>query len=182
MDVSASLERVRPSFLILPINVVLLIPSIFAAPLGPPITQSAALIASRMNFDSACARVFGATDISRSGKTRLSRGATSDAPGDIMTARSMKFCSSRIFPGQQYCERACIVSSGTVSTRRFSRRTQSLTNAFTSNGMSSRRSRRGGRDRGKMFSRKNRSLRKVPWLTICFKSLWVAATIRTFTC
>src|SRR6266436_365400 len=146
--------RKRPSFRILLLRVVRLTPSLFAAPFGPPITQFVSIRVLRMWLYSASPSVTGGAGLTCSAHRRLSNGARSVAPGDRMTARSTKFCSSRTFPGQAYCIRAAIVSTGTVSTRRFIRREQSLTKAATSKGMSSRRCRSGGTAIGKMLRRK----------------------------
>jgi hypothetical protein len=46
-------------------------------------------------------------------------GERSVGPEERMTERSMKFSSSRIFPGQRHCTRVCMVSGGIVSIRSF---------------------------------------------------------------
>ena len=42
-------------------------------------------------------------------------GARNTEPDERMTDLSMKFSSSRIFPGQLHCVRDCMVSAGMVS-------------------------------------------------------------------
>ena len=44
-----------------------------------------------------------------------SSGRSSTEPGEKSTARSMKFCKSRIFPGQACALRTAIISSGIES-------------------------------------------------------------------
>ncbi len=95
--------RKRPSFRILLLRVVRLTPSLFAAPFGPPITQFVSIRVLRMWLYSASPSVTGGAGLTCSAHRRLSNGARSVAPGDRMTARSTKFCSSRTFPGQAYC-------------------------------------------------------------------------------
>ena len=49
-------------------------------------------------------------------------GARNTECGERMTARSMKFCNSRTFPGQGYRTSASMVSEGISSIRLFIRR------------------------------------------------------------
>src|SRR5258707_8432133 len=94
--------RERPSFRILLFRVVRLSPSLSAAPLGPPITQFVSSRALRMWSHSASSSVTGAAGLSCCDQLRLSNGARKIVPGDRITARSTKFCSSRTLPGQAY--------------------------------------------------------------------------------
>ena len=61
-----------------------------------------------------------------------------------MTARSIKFCNSRMFPGQLYRTSASIVSGGIVSILLFIRRAYRFVKCQTSFGMSSVRCRKVG--------------------------------------
>ncbi len=49
-------------------------------------------------------------------------GARNTECGERMTARSMKFCNSRTFPGQEYRSNASIVWEGILSIPLFIRR------------------------------------------------------------
>src|SRR5208337_1421442 len=72
---------------------------------------------------------------------------------DRITARSTRFCSSRTLPGQEYDEKAAIVSGGMWRMYLFVRRLKISTKCSTRSGISRRRSRRGGNEIGKTLSR-----------------------------
>ena len=73
--------------------------------------------------------------------------------GDRTTARSMTFCSSRMFPGQSCALRTSITSSGITSMGLLKRAENLFTKYFTSAGISRVRSRNGGREIGMTFNR-----------------------------
>ena len=98
-----------------------------------------------------------------------------------ITALSIKFSSSLMFPGQSHRVRARMMSGGIVSIFLFSRRECLSTKYRTSSGMSSRRSRKGGIVIGKTLRRYYRSLRNSRSATIFVRSRFVAATNRTLT-
>src|SRR5439155_246220 len=73
--------------------------------------------------------------------------------GERITARSMRYSSSRIFPGHGYRIKASIVSEGIVSIVLFIRRAKCCTKWRTNRGTSSARSRSGGTRSGNTFKR-----------------------------
>src|SRR6266851_7974786 len=103
-----------PSLRIFVMRVVRLSPSFAAAPYGPPTTQ---LVSRRVLMMSArCASFRVRTTPSRvSWLVSSAIGARSSLPFVRITDRSIKFCSSRIFPGQSYLMMAAITSSETWS-------------------------------------------------------------------
>ena len=74
----------------------------------------------------------------------VSSGFGRTPSSDRINARSIRFCNSRIFPGQSYEQRSDIVSLGILSICRPTRRPRLSTKCSTRAGMSSRRSRSGG--------------------------------------
>src|SRR5580704_11174867 len=124
-------------------SVVRFIPRTTAAPLGPAIRHSVRRSARRMCWRSASSRVEiealeeaeGAKEAelndgeetspppgARKTDFRSETGTRSSLPGERSTARSMKFSSSRILPGQEYPASASIASAGTKATDLLSRR------------------------------------------------------------
>lgn len=104
--------REIPNFFIFAINVVRFSPSLAAAPPVPPMTQPVAFSACRMtarveSLNVPCAGG-GATGLFSS----AGRGFGRIPSLDLITARSIKFCSSRMFPGQEYELKAASVSAG----------------------------------------------------------------------
>src|SRR4029077_8260549 len=90
---------ITPSFRIFDCRVVRFMPSLAAAPCGPAKTQLVASRALRMWSRSAARRVRVSPTCSEGGLSSLS-GTRRTGPGETITARSIKFSSSRIFPGQ----------------------------------------------------------------------------------
>ena len=156
--------RSIPSFFIRNINVVRFKPSCTAAPFGPPILQPVASSVWSMSARSESRSVFGAAgsvslDIvvgggeGAVGATGLGSGFGSTPSWARMTARSTRFCSSRMLPGQEYDEKAAIVSGGMWRMCLLMRPLKISTKCSTRAGISSRRSRRGGNEIGKTLSR-----------------------------
>ena len=87
------------------------------------------------------------------GSTDVGSGFGSTPSCDRITARSTRFCSSRMLPGQEYDEKAAIVSAGMWWICLPMRRLKISTKCSTSAGISSRRSRRDGNEIGKTLSR-----------------------------
>ena len=86
-----------PSFRMRASSVVRAIPSLSAAPRGPPITQFVPRSATRICTRCASTNVTAGPDSSRRNPDLHS---SSTGPAVLMTERSMQFCNSRIFPGQ----------------------------------------------------------------------------------
>jgi len=80
-------------------------------------------------------------------------GTSSDLPRVRITARSTKFSSSRMFPGQSQFVRAFIAAAGIVSMCFCIRPASFWTKKRTNKGMSSLRSRNGGMRMGNTFRR-----------------------------
>jgi hypothetical protein len=110
-------RRKIPRLFILESNVVRLSPSLAAAPWGPPISPPAARNVCKIRATSCSRNVpCGATrviDVLCDG----GRGLGSTPSSDRMTARSIRFWSSRTLPGQGYAMNAFIVVSGICSMR-----------------------------------------------------------------
>jgi hypothetical protein len=112
-----------PSFFILYISVVRFKPSLSAAPFGPPILQSVASSAWSMCARSESRSVIctesgprGGSSVAGEGvmdPTAVGSGFGSTPSRARITARSTRFCSSRMFPGQECNEKAVRVSGGT---------------------------------------------------------------------
>ena len=97
------------------------------------------------------------------------------------TSRSTVFSSSRMLPGQWYFKSA-FIAFGEKSSIAFPSLLQHLFKKyFTSSGISSLRSRRGGRHMETTFSLKNRSLRKSLLATAFSRFRFVADIRRTST-
>jgi hypothetical protein len=99
----------------------------------------------------------------------------------MMTTRSIRFSSSRMFPGQ-VCRISVAIAS--LSTPVTCRRWCSLARRMkcsVSSGMSERRWRSGGSSMGMTFSRQNRSARNRPAATSFSSLRLVAARMRTST-
>jgi hypothetical protein len=103
-----------PSLRIFEMRVVRLTPSLPAAPFGPPTTQ---LVSRRVLMMTARCASFSVltTPSCVSWVVSSAIGARSSLPFVKITDRSIKFCSSRIFPGQSCLMRAAITSSETRS-------------------------------------------------------------------
>ena len=95
-------------------------------------------------------------------------------------ARSSVFFSSRTLPGQEYCFIASNASSANRTVLPFFS-VNSLRKKLESSGISSLRSRSGGKAMVKTLSRWNKSSRNWPVRTISLKSRFVAAIKRTST-
>jgi hypothetical protein len=157
--------RLMPSLFILSISVVRFNPSCEAAPFFPPITHPVASNVWRIRTRSDSRSVLGTAGLESLGVCTAAEEAVVDRGpaagsgfGSIssfakITARSIRFCSSRIFPGQDYDLNAAIVCGGMESICLPIRRLNVSTKWFTSSGMSSWRSRRGGREIGKTLRR-----------------------------
>ena len=94
-----------PSFFMRDWRVVRFIPNRVAAPLGPLIVQPVVLRASRMCSRSASSNVVGRSSLdpltgAGVSVTSYQTGAVRFVPFVRITARSTKFSSSRILPGQ----------------------------------------------------------------------------------
>ena len=94
-------RRMMPSFCIRDWSVLRFIPSMAAAPLGPPTTQLEASSASMMWRLSASSIVRTATEAGFRDSCRSSLGMVRRLPEVRMTERSTIFRSSRILPGQE---------------------------------------------------------------------------------
>src|SRR5690348_6305755 len=112
---SSAVSREILNFRILLIRVVLFSPSLAAAPFRPPTTQFVSRRVDMMWALSASASVH-APGIGIPLFVSSATGARSSTPPFVrMTDLCMKFCSSRILPGQSYLTRAAITSSETRS-------------------------------------------------------------------
>ena len=90
--------REIPNLSILYASDVLLRPRRAAAPRGPPTTQLLSRSARRISSRSACSN---ALPPMKPGSFRISaNGTRSEGPVDSRAARSIRFCSSRMLPGQ----------------------------------------------------------------------------------
>ena len=105
------------------------IPSRAAAPRGPPITDFVSLRVRKICSRSASSRVVAslaaiiASDLFRC--INSASGGCSSEPLEIMTARSIKFSSSRTLPGQLYSDNDFMAAAGIVSICFFIRRANS---------------------------------------------------------
>src|SRR5215470_15280846 len=101
-----------PNFFIFAINVVRFSPSLAAAPRGPPMTQLVACSACRIaaSVESVSVPCFGDSVSGLFSTAGKGFGRTPSL--DLITARSIRFCSSRMFPGQEYELKAANVSDG----------------------------------------------------------------------
>src|SRR5262249_21620547 len=143
--------REIPSFFILEMRLVLGSPSRTAAPSGPPITH---LVASNVRKIIKRVQSLNVTDEELWVVAfRGSPGAPANVGGiglgstssfDRMTALSMRFWSSRTFPGQEYEMNAAIVSGGISRIDLRMRLEKASTKWETNNGTSSDRSLNGG--------------------------------------
>jgi len=89
--------RKIPSFCILWISVVRFNPSLAAAPFGPPITQPTASSVCRIRARSESRSVVAPGDLAaRCSVSAMGRGFGSTPSLERITARSIRFCSSRI--------------------------------------------------------------------------------------
>jgi hypothetical protein len=108
-----------PSFFILVMRLVRLRPSRAAAPRGPPTThpvrRKACKIRSRWESQNVAGAGVGAASagVGASGfESGLRSGFGSTPLSARITARSIRFCSSRTLPGQEYEVNASTVSCG----------------------------------------------------------------------
>src|SRR5712671_708802 len=96
--------RLMPSFLILDSSVCRGIPSLTAAPVGPPTTPSDSRSAASSISLSCSARLAtsGTDAIADLGATCVSQASSTKkvSPSHRITARSTTFCNSRMLPGQ----------------------------------------------------------------------------------
>ena len=115
-----------PSLRILDWRVVRFIPSLDAAPAGPPRIQWVSPRARKMCSRSASSKVERLLGKSIEAAFvccfNSDRGISSSGPRERMTARSMTFCISRMLPGQWYSVKAVIALVGIVSIGFFMRR------------------------------------------------------------
>ena len=156
--------RSIPSFFSRYISVVRFNPSFTAAPFGPPTFQPLACIAWRISARSESRSVIE-TAGSKSPDTILTEGGGRMGTTDVgsgfgsspscarITARSTRFWSSRILPGQLYDEKAVMVSGGIWRMFLFMRRLKISAKCSTRAGISLRRSRRGGSQMGNTLRR-----------------------------
>jgi hypothetical protein len=111
----SAVSRKILNFRILLIRVVLFKPSLAAAPFLPPTTQLVSRRVDMMWALSASASVHE-RGIGLPLFVSSATGASSSSPPFVkMTDLCMKFCSSRILPGQSYLTNAAITSSETRS-------------------------------------------------------------------
>src|SRR2546426_4589366 len=98
--------RLIPSFLIFDSSVCLGMPSLAAAPVGPPITPLASRSAvSSISLSRSTRLATSGTDVAEDlGATRVSQVSSTEkiSPSHRITARSITFCNSRMLPGQSY--------------------------------------------------------------------------------
>jgi len=115
--------RSIPSLFSRYISVVRFRPSLSAAPFGPPILQPVACSVQSISARSdsrivICSGGSGFLDISPieggegMGSADAGSGFKSTPSCARIMARATRFCSSRMFPGQEYDEKAAIVSGG----------------------------------------------------------------------
>lgn len=132
-------------------------PNSAAAPLGPLIRPFVFLKASRIVSRSTSRRLrlpAGPVEArSVCGGLNSSSGTSRHSPVVRITARSMKFCNSRMFPGHLHSVMACNAGVGISLILFFMRQAYRETKYSTRMGMSSRLSRRGGNWMGKTASR-----------------------------
>ena len=96
------LERDIPSFRIREYKVVRLIPKRAAAPFGPMITPRVCCSVLQMCSRFKSSRVTGSPgELTSAPDPSLARGQQRVLPDVSITLHSMKFCSSRIFPGHE---------------------------------------------------------------------------------
>ena len=156
--------RSIPSFFIRNCNVDRFKPSFAAAPFCPAILQPLFCSARSISARSESRRVIGSggSELANIGPgegegamdtTDVGSGFGSTPSCARMTARSTRFCSSRILPGQWYDEKAAMVSGGICRMSLLMRRLKISTKCSTRAGISFRRSRRGGKEIGKTLSR-----------------------------
>jgi hypothetical protein len=102
MDQEILLEREIPSFRMRAYKVVRLIPNRAAAPFGPMITPRVCCSVLQMCSRFKSSRVTGSPDeLTSAPDPSLARGQQRVPPDVSITLHSMKFCSSRIFPGHE---------------------------------------------------------------------------------
>lgn len=155
------MAREMPSFCIFESKVVRLSPSREAAPLFPPTIQLVSASAWRMCSRSASlsetagdtAPLTGQSSESELAALNSDNGSRNIFPGERMTARSMKFCNSRILPGHWFFSSSFRAPVGRLLIALCMRWLQTWTKCRTSNGMSAARSRNAGNRIGKTFSR-----------------------------
>ena len=133
------------------------IPSLNAAPAGPPRIHLVSPRTRKMCSRSASSKVERLLEKFAEAAFiccfNSDTGISSSGPWERITARSITFCISRMFPGQLYRTRVFMTSVGIVSIRRPIRRAKRWVKWRASIGMSSRRSRKGGSTTGKTFRR-----------------------------
>ena len=134
-------------------RVVLLSPRRSAAPPLPAILPDASLKASMITCRSACRNVDDGDMTVLKDFFRCVHGTFNSSPCVRITQRSIKFSSSRMFPGQSALTRASIAIFWIDRMHFCMRRERRDTKKWTSNGMSSRRSRRGGISIGNTLKR-----------------------------
>jgi hypothetical protein len=155
--------RSIPSFFILNCKVDRFKPSFEAAPFGPailqPLASSACTISARSESRRFISEASGGPDIlliegeGALGTADVGNGFGSTPSRARITARSTRFCSSRMLPGQEYDEKAAMVWAGMWRMCLAIRRLKISTKCSTSSGISTRRSRREGKEIGKTLSR-----------------------------
>ncbi len=131
-------------------------PSLCAAPLGPattPLVSFSTRIISWYSSSPSCATSVATGGSDGDKATTSGRDSCSTLPRVSRTARSTTFSSSRTLPGHSILLRVRRASAGILSILRPIRRAILKVKAFTSSGISSGRSRSGGRWIGKTFSR-----------------------------
>src|SRR6202050_4301370 len=102
MDQEVLLEREIPSFRMRAYKVVRLIPNRAAAPFRPMITPPACCSVLQICSRFKSSRVTGsASEWTIAPDLSLARGQQRVLPDVSITLHSMKFCSSRIFPGHE---------------------------------------------------------------------------------
>src|SRR6202453_2960419 len=101
MDQEVLLEREIPSFRMRAYKVVRLIPKRAAAPFGPMITPRVCCSVLQMCSRFQSSRVTVSPELTSAPDPSLARGQERVLPDVSITLHSMKFCSSRIFPGHE---------------------------------------------------------------------------------
>jgi len=151
-------------------------PSAAAAASALPSHRSSAFWISRRSMVSR----LSSSGAGPAGAGRQARSAAAiRRPPPSRTARSTTWSSSRTFPGQGYWSSAWSASSVKPSKSFRYRRPCRPRKWAASTGMSSRRSRRGGRRISTVLRRKNRSWRNRPAATSAGRSALVADSTRT---